>query len=898
MEVAETKVQDNTAATEAAASERRSLKHSSIGTPSGSGTASQGGGDNQQEEQQEESKRLSSSANGHVEELSLDVKDVKNEDEIHKPSAELIRAQSFVLLPQPVRWWPRILLFGLVFCFGILFLLLFSDLPLGQGSRVYDELSAYYEWWISVLILSSVFFVVLLVLDVRNWKGRWRYVSYFLGGIGVFAFCLVVLLATKEFVVAPVGLFLLGTPFVLMLIKQTVFANMDLIDFLNTMRLSLAFLFAFSLVSWLSWIVIDENWWDLPTKFELYNKMKCNETSVALINNLTADELENLAITDPDLYEAADDVLVGCTSAFVLWIIPFVLALWSFVFAAMLHFLVNTIRRARQAGGATNAMDPVAQAMLMFISLGLFGLWAAAGIAGAEMSLTNVVLAMSFLAMILTGVVVVAVFGTSVIQEGMRETPLGNRMISMMDSDWVKAINTIMVLPLFLIYLAFSTITQASRKMLSCTKDVKEEDKHLIVSSRASRYLDIIRSWNWSAVLVKVHYLCIFFFVVSVGVVRVTSLFLSWLNEELAAVNLGITVVVFLTVGVVMFLNPAIPGVPVYVSGGIILVSSAQDAMGFWPAVLFTVGVCFFLKMSAIVIQQKIIGETFASKRVWIRRLVGVNSTEIRAIRDILLQPGITIAKVAVLCGGPDWPVSVLTGVLRLPLFSMLYGSLPVVFLIAPCVAAGALLLRSDEGGIWGSLSTITLAFATITQSLAMLAAIHFIAKTVIEKEAELKAIPPDEEVLALDQKSEALTKLRNYVSHWSNIHMGWRVLLSVSAMIATFSCYVFFLLGSQCFESFQVSDSISEVLDGDARNIIKPLGLFTSAAFFFSCFLLFVFNVVMSYKAKHSSNVVSSSVVGTGVAVDESPDESERQSVRRSVARGIAKSYFSPFKK
>jgi hypothetical protein len=31
----------------------------------------------------------------------------------------------------------------------------------------------------------------------------------------------------------------------------------------------------------------------------------------------------------------------------------------------------------------------------------------------------------------------------------------------------------------------------------------------------------------------------------------------------------------------------------------------------------------------------------------------------------------------------------------------MLLGSVPVIFLIAPCVLAGALLLRADEDGSW-----------------------------------------------------------------------------------------------------------------------------------------------------------------------------------------------------
>merc|ERR1711871_1744195 len=75
-----------------------------------------------------------------------------------------------------------------------------------------------------------------------------------------------------------------------------------------------------------------------------------------------------------------------------------------------------------------------------------------------------------------------------------------------------------------------------------------------------------------------------------------------------------------------------------------------------------------------------------------------VNSVTIRAIRKILSSPGLSWSKVCILCGGPDWPTSVLTGILRLNLASMLCGSMPIIFLIVPTVAAGALQLK--VGGV------------------------------------------------------------------------------------------------------------------------------------------------------------------------------------------------------
>ena len=47
-----------------------------------------------------------------------------------------------------------------------------------------------------------------------------------------------------------------------------------------------------------------------------------------------------------------------------------------------------------------------------------------------------------------------------------------------------------------------------------------------------------------------------------------------------------------------------------------------------------------------------------------------------------------------VLCGGPDWPTSVLTGILRLDVKQMILGSTPFLLLNTPTVMAGAFVLN------------------------------------------------------------------------------------------------------------------------------------------------------------------------------------------------------------
>lgn len=46
-------------------------------------------------------------------------------------------------------------------------------------------------------------------------------------------------------------------------------------------------------------------------------------------------------------------------------------------------------------------------------------------------------------------------------------------------------------------------------------------------------------------------------------------------------------------------------------------------------------------------------------------------------------------AKIAILMGGPDWPTSVLCGIMKLDLIPNLIGTLPILIMIVPMVLVG-----------------------------------------------------------------------------------------------------------------------------------------------------------------------------------------------------------------
>eukprot|EP01052_Picozoa_sp_SAG31_P054917 SAG31_NODE_14875_length_782_cov_1.446559_2_plen_126_part_01 len=89
---------------------------------------------------------------------------------------------------------------------------------------------------------------------------------------------------------------------------------------------------------------------------------------------------------------------------------------------------------------------------------------------------------------------------------------------------------------------------------------------------------------------------------------------------------------------------------------------------GFWVGMIYTTVSVFILKLCAIVGEQKGIGENLG-KSLFVRKTIGVNKSGIRAFQKVLEAPGLDWRKVMILVGGPDWPVSVLTGILRLNVF-------------------------------------------------------------------------------------------------------------------------------------------------------------------------------------------------------------------------------------
>jgi hypothetical protein len=214
--------------------------------------------------------------------------------------------------------------------------------------------------------------------------------------------------------------------------------------------------------------------------------------------------------------------------------------------------------------------------------------------------------------------------------------------------------------------------------------------------------------------------------------------------------------------------------VQVYLAGGIIITGATMESLGFWNGVMLSTFVCYGLKLIAVVLQQLVIGGGLR-RRASVRQIVGVNTLTIRAIKFILERPGkLNIDKVAILCGGPDWPTSVLTGILGLKVCDMLIGSAPVYFVIAPTCFSSAMLLKT--GGEYAAIAAVIVAVAGIIQIGASLVAVFYITKCIDANKEELDAYPVDKEVEELDRQALELSENKYEAVNWQTGFLSLKV--------------------------------------------------------------------------------------------------------------------------
>jgi len=446
---------------------------------------------------------------------------------------------------------------------------------------------------------------------------------------------------------------------------------------------------------------------------------------------------------------------------------------------------------------------------------------------------------------------VVMLSGRDKIRKDVTSLPLVQKVGVYMHTDTARAFLLLCFGPILLVVVPFSFLRQLGRRNLPFTKPLSEDEKSLRLTEDVSQMLDRTRKWNWTGVLNRTIQWGIAMFLLSVVVARVFNVFFAWLNQAFldAGAHTGTVSAIFFAVCWFLIMLPPTPGLPLFLASSLILIPVAvRDGYDFWLAWLWATFVAVMIKETGLFGGQ-VLGRVWGAQSVKIRRLVGINSMEMRAIRHILLEKGVSLGKIGILLGGPDWPTAVVAGLLNTSYIQNLIGTLPIVVMICPITLSGAFIIKMSEGGVWASAEVVALAVAVFTQMGSMIMAVLAIEKTTREHKPELMAYPMDIEVSQMDDKTSKRSRARRYVARWEFLPTWLKFVLISGVALETFSAYAFQLIGSYCFVDFAISDSIQATLGGNVLNLVKPFGWACIAMCIYGMFSLFVLSRWIGWK-------------------------------------------------
>ena len=710
------------------------------------------------------------------------------------------------------------------------FLSIYSTM--GKGVAVYGSLSedGNYELAWYLCIAAALWLALMWVVDAFDksiTSPDVKKAVYVMTAIPLAMMFVASLLAVEEYISAPMVLFVVSKCLIEKMVYQTAFPYVSIKKFMLANGYANVVASLITIVSWLLWMWSFDKEWSNTEMFALYHgRLDCNRAT---------DSLEE----------------ARCQAAYLLWGSPLILGVLCFFFGIACMYLA-------QDGSAVRMI------IVQFLILGM-GMWVSVSISGAEMGLADDILQFALLFCSMMLVVCVNMIGYDNLRDKLGSMQITQKLGEYSQSNFAKGMLIALTLPILPAFLLLSACIRQARifglSMANTKRDADADFEYFTAAGWGMLkwlFSDVTAVFTWTA------YIAMFYFIIDVGVGKGAVLFLGWMIGVMKDYSPAVVLVCFVLLGVGMFLLPPVPGPPVYLTGGVLLVGSMEDSMGFWGATFVCIFVCWFVKLLSCSMQQKCFGESLGGY-VGVRYTVGINSKQMRAIRYCLMQPGFSPAKIAILCGGPDWPTSVLCGILRVPLYESVIGTSPVLVLyLAYTVLAGAFMLKTNgecasanaataadavlspsasaappaehaevgSANYWEMASAVSLGMAMVCMSCTSFAALYFMEHTIEHKKAECEAFPVDEEVEAREIKVQAKQVAYKHVTRWGNLPPLDRALLGAAVVCMTAACHLAGNFGSHCFATFTVTCTV-ELVD-----VVKPLGWVAIGLFAFGLIL------------------------------------------------------------
>jgi hypothetical protein len=646
------------------------------------------------------------------------------------------------------------------------------------------------------------------------------------------------------------------------------------------------------LVVSLSWFAANDKWWNDDTKdwlaaknADVYTYLSEKLDNVVLSYTHHCKDQSKLVSLYPK--EVETSITSKCKTAKTVWFLqwcgPIVVAICDCVCAALCAlvgyesiFEESRKRTAPTAECRVSQIDrvqaEVKRRILLFLKRGIFILSVSIGLMYASLYVSGaaVNLGSALLCLGSFGATFICIWMYHELSENLiaavKDQSFATYVVEAMQSDWLRAFVTGSI-HVFIPILAFMDITRQRVRRCRGWPNVDYND---MFTTQGRQVVDEISKWKWVGIFQKVIIIAELLVLLIVGS-KFTFVFFSWLNERLAAAELSIGVlsVLVYVLGFGMFMCPIVPGSAVYLFAGVVLGAQAQldGGIGIWGGTVIGCVVGTIAKLCACV-GQYMLGRA-AGSYVKVQQFVGVDKVPTRAMEQVLNTPGFKVGKISLLVAGPDFPVSMLCGILKLNIPMMLCGTLPVIVVsIIPQTLVGALLTKDGgDSGIWSMLSTGVTAFAALFQAAATFVYIFSIMRT-IEKDGEKLAVkrPEHQAVADLTAKEEDYVQAYAHCTTWNDtsfddhlkVHNKLLVFSSVVCFLlaGTIMCADFVMSEKYCFRSFSITNRIGDSYDNDglnnnAWNLVMTAGWVALGFVVLGFILNYVFGMIVAATAK-----------------------------------------------
>ena len=570
----------------------------------------------------------------------------------------------------------------------------------------------------------------------------------------------------------------------------------------------------------------------------------------------------NCSVWDEYSAEAVDGTIV-CQTAFLLYATPFIMFGVTLFFAIFLLILSRRATPARSPPqscalwgasrlylcvqrrylGTQTGEDQRQAALALKAASGmvifcLIGMYICTSIMGAGMKMGTAGFAIFGVAMF----GIVAVVGATMGFDELAATLKAKAGMAGLGSfvNLARAFMFFCGLVPFVGFILLSFINQLFRRLFPCgllKRFDTEEERRSLVTLRAQNTLKALRLWDWTSVLVYTNYLVIFMWV-SKWMVQLINILFAWIIAQLSQLPSPAVAAIFALIGVCMFMIPVVPGPVVYLASGVLLtpileaewggassigvscnvteaadgsseLAEAEGGWQFWVAALCACLMSYGLKLIAHVAEQKLIGEPFR-KKVGVRAMVGINSRTMKAANFILTQPGVSKAKVMLLCFGPDWPTSVLAGLLGANCCQCVLALSPMLLCTTPATLMGA--SKTKTGTLYDTLFQVMTIMTLLTQAGGMALMAYCLQQVYVKDKEAIEAIPDDQEVAEYDAKQKRFGEAAGKVKHFSALPGPMRFLLISGTVVGLVSYYGVQCIMTRLFQAFEITACLDDL--------------------------------------------------------------------------------------